>query len=131
MGRRGVRVSRETWLRARPVRAVEDYEVGDDGSATILVEIKPRGLLSRILSAVSIVPPPRYKRIVLDPMGTRVWLLCDGRHTVEDIIRRLVRETGLSRRSMEIAVYKYITMLVEKGLVVLVLPEGSGEGEKG
>ncbi len=128
--RKGVRVPRQVWLRAKPVRVAADYEINDEGNAVILVEINYRGLLARIMKAISIVPPPRYKRIVLDRMGTRVWLLCDGRHTVNDIVKKLVKETGMSRRSMELAVYQYISRLVEKGLVALVLPEeeeGGGE----
>ena len=121
--RKGIRVPREKWLRSIPVRLVEDYEIDENGNVVLLVELVEKGLFSRILRMLSIIPPPKFKRIILDKMGSRVWLMCDGKHSIDDIVRALVRETGLSRRNIELAVYNYINTLLIKGLIELRIPE--------
>lgn len=120
---KGIRIEREQWLKSIPVRVVEDYTEDDNGIVTILVELEYRGLIGKIIKAISITPPPKYKRIVLDKIGSVVWKMCDGKHTVEDIIKKLMSVTGLSRRNVELAVYHYIKTLVMKGLIELKIPE--------
>lgn len=120
---KGIRLSREQWLRSKPIRLIEDFERDSDGNIVIVVELVDKGVLAKIMKLFSIVPPPKYKRIVLDKIGSRVWMLCDGKHTVEDIIRKLVEETGFSRRNIELSVYNYLKTLIMKGLVELLIPE--------
>jgi len=120
---KGVRLSREQWLRSKPIRLIEDFERDSDGNIVIVVELVEKGVLAKIMKLFSIVPPPKYKRIVLDKIGSRVWMLCDGKHTVEDIVRKLVEETGFSRRNIELSVYNYLKTLIMKGLVELQIPE--------
>ncbi len=122
MRKKGIRVKREQWLRSKPLRTIEDYEVDDNGNIVLIVEVEEKGVLAKILKLFSIVPPPKYKKIVLDRIGSKVWLLCDGKHTIDDIVRVVMKETGLSRRNVEIAVYNYINQLVMKGLVQLQIP---------
>ncbi len=122
MRNKGIRVKREQWLRSKPLRTIEDYEVDDNGNIVLIVEVEEKGVLTKILKLFSIVPPPKYKKIVLDRIGSKVWLLCDGKHTIDDIVRVVMKETGLSRRNVEIAVYNYINQLVMKGLVQLQIP---------
>lgn len=118
-----IRIPREKWLSLKPLRLTEDYEVGSDGSVTIIARVEPRGFLTRFLRLVSIVPPPSYKRFVLDRVGGKLWLLCDGSRTIDDLIKILMKETGLSRRNVELAVYNYINILISKGLLALLATE--------
>ena len=120
--RKGIRVSRETWLNSRPVRVIDDYSVDENGNVVVVVEVVEKGLLAKIMRLLSIVPPPRYKKIVFDKIGSRVWILCDGKHTVNDIIKAVMRETGLSRRNVELAVYSFLNQLIVKGLIQLQIP---------
>jgi len=127
MRRRGLRLPREAWLKARPVRVFEDFRVADDGRVVILVEEEGKGVLAKILRILSPIPAPRYRRIELDKMGSMVWLMCDGKHTVEDIVRAVMRETGFSRRNAELAVYHFLNKLATRGLIQFILPSESGE----
>jgi len=128
--KKGIRISRDKWLRSIPKRLIEDFEKDDKGNIVIIVELREKGLLSKILKIISTSPTPRYKRIVLDQMGSRVWMLCDGKHSIDDIVKILVRETGLSRRNIELAIYNFIKTLATKGLIELYIPvdEGGGSG---
>ncbi len=120
--KKGLRITREQWLRSIPRRVVEDFTRDSDGNIVIILELKPKGIVSKILNYISITPPPRYKKIVLDKMGSRVWMLCDGKHSVEDIIKILVKETGFSRRNIELSIYNYLKTLIMKGLIELHIP---------
>ncbi len=120
---KGIRIPREKWLRSIPVRITDEYEIDEDGNAVILLQIEYKGIRGKLVKMFSITPLPQYKKIVLDKMGTTVWQLCDGKHTVDDIIRHLVKKTGMSRRNMEIAIYNYLKTLIEKGLIELHIPE--------
>lgn len=122
MRRKGVRIPREVWLRSKPVRLINDYVVDDGGNVVLIAEIAEKGLLSRLLKWFSVVPPPRYKKFVLDKMGSKVWLMCNGENTIEDIVKALVKETGLSRRNVELAVYSYLNTLISKGLIAMYTP---------
>lgn len=122
MRRKGIRVPREVWLKSKPVRLINDFVLDDNGNVVLIAEVVEKGFLSRILKWFSIVPPPRYRKFVLDKTGSKVWLMCNGENTVEDIVNALVRETGLSRRNIELAVYSYLNTLISKGLVAIQLP---------
>jgi hypothetical protein len=119
---KGIRISREQWLKSIPIRITNEYYENDDGTTTILVEIEYKGFIGKLLKIFSITPPPKYKRIVLDRIGSIVWKMCDGKHSVEDIIKKLMKETGLSRRNIELATYNYIKTLIMKGLIELRIP---------
>ncbi len=121
--RKGIRIPRELWLRSRPRRITDEYYTDDEGNTVILVELEYHGVIGKLLKIFSITPPPKYKRIVLDKMGSEVWRLCDGKHSIEDIIKHIMKKTGLSRRNVELAVYTYIRQLVEKGLLEVLIPE--------
>jgi hypothetical protein len=119
---KGLRITREQWLKSIPIRITNEYYENEDGSTTILVEIEYKGFIGKLLKIFSITPPPKYKRIVLDRIGSIVWKMCDGKHSIEDIIKKLVKETGLSRRNIELAIYNYIKTLIMKGLIELKIP---------
>jgi len=127
MRKRGLRIPREAWLKTRPVRVFEDFRVMDDGRVVILVEEAERSVLAKILRILSPIPTPRYRKIELDKMGSMVWLMCDGKHTVEDIVKAVMRETGFSRRNAELAVYHFLNQLATRGLIQFILPSESGK----
>ncbi|MFN7017228.1 MAG: PqqD family protein, partial [Fimbriimonadales bacterium] len=92
-------LDRRQVLRLYPLRnAVVRSEQKEDGVYTLIVPLPPRGLvgwLSRIFRL------PREHRIELDEIGSVVWTLCDGRHSVETIVQRLVQQFKLERREAE------------------------------
>ncbi|RLE78217.1 MAG: hypothetical protein DRJ56_00565, partial [Thermoprotei archaeon] len=66
------------------------------------------------------------KKILLDKVGSFVWDLCDGEHTVEDIIRELMREYKLHRREAEASLLLYLQMLSKRALIGFILPARKG-----
>ncbi len=127
--RKGIRIPREVWLKSRPHRVTEEYYRNEDGNIVIVVQLEYHGIMGKLLKIFSITPPPKYKKYILDKVGSEIWKLCDGKHTIEDIIKRVMKITGLSRRNAELATYTYIRQLVEKGLIELIIPTPPGGGE--
>jgi hypothetical protein len=119
-GTRGVRIGKQTigreqTLRLYPVRnpAVR-YETQPSGCILLIVPLRPRGLM-RLLTRLFKLP--REHRIELDETGSTVWSLCDGQHSVEAIVQRLVRQYKLERREAEYALFAFLNTLTRRGFI--------------
>lgn len=73
-----------------PVRTIES-EQADDGKVTINESRQDSGWLGRVLSKGL---EPGHNHIALDEVGSLVWSLCDGEHTVREIARALNARFG-------------------------------------
>ena len=62
---------------------------------------------------------PDHKKIELDQIGSDVWELCDGTHSVENIARRISEGYKLNKRQAETSVTAYLKMLADRRLVGL------------
>jgi hypothetical protein len=75
-----------------------------------------------------ILPFSPNRRVELEPVGSGVLGLCDGRRTVEAIIERFATDHQLSFREGQLAVTQFLRQLMQRGLVVLV---GKDKGPNG
>ena len=128
---------KEVFLRSRPVRNPNvRWEKYPSGEVAIILKLRKTKSV-RLLSLF--VRLPEEKKLVLDKVGSRVWELCDGEHTVEDIIEMLMREYKLRRREAEVSLTAYLQQLIKRGLIGLLPPkelerakkEASGQEEHG
>ena len=62
---------------------------------------------------------PDDKKIELDQIGSEVWELCDGSHSVESISQRISQSYKLNRRQAETSVTAYLKMLADRRLIGL------------
>ena len=70
---------------------------------------------------------PEAKPIQLDEVGTFVWSLCDGDHTVNDLVQELCREYKLNKREVEVSLTQYLQTLGKRGLVAFAIPREVAE----
>jgi hypothetical protein len=119
-GKRGLRIGKQTLgreqtLRLYPLRnpAVR-YETMSNGCVLLIVPVRPRGLM-RLLTRLFKLP--REHRIELDETGSTVWNLCNGQHSVEAIVQRLVRQYKLERREAEYALFAFLNTLTRRGFI--------------
>jgi len=77
--------------------------------------------VGRALALVFAVPKER--KIALDQVGADIWELCDGRHTVEDIIAALTRKYRLNRKEAEVSLTAYLRQLGRRGLIGFAVPK--------
>ncbi len=72
-----------------------------------------------------ILPYSSHRRVELDELGMRFLDLCDGVHTIEEIIENFARMHRLSFREAQISVQHFSKQLVERGVIAIVGQESS------
>jgi hypothetical protein len=111
-------------LSARPVlNRLVRVEHGEDGHAILQV---PRGDSALVRSVSRWFHLPPYRPIALDELGTFVIELCDGRHTVRDLVDMFAKRFKLNRREAELGMTTFLRTLARRSIVALVI-----EGEDG
>jgi len=123
--KRNRRVSRDEAFAAYPVRnASLPYERLDTGEVSITVNRRRDGW-ARLLALVFVVP--RARQIVLDQVGSDIWELCDGAHTVRDIVNHVIAKYKLNRKEAEVSLATYLKNLGKRGLVGFAVPAKEGK----
>jgi hypothetical protein len=87
-----------------------------------LREFKKRSIIRRLF------PTPDTKKIQLDKLGMEVFLLCDGKHRVKEIIDIFQEKYRLTPTETEISIKKYLMSLTERHLVGFMIPEKIAKG---
>ena len=59
------------------------------------------------------------KKLQLDSIGSRVWLMIDGSTDVKTLIKAIAPEAGLSLQEAEISITTFLRELGRRGLIVL------------
>lgn len=113
------KITRPQALASRPMQLVTcDLIETADGGAKLKVPLKPR----RIGGWLFRLPEGAAKTFELDSLGLFVWRHCDGKCSVQQIIRKMAKEHNLSLREVEVATVQFLQMLVKKGLVGMTVP---------
>lgn len=105
---------RRDLLRMRPIRNPQLDWREEDGSIVLHIERKTNWK-TRLIDIF--VPLPDERTIVLDSIGTDVWLMIDGETTVEQIVQALAKKYQLSAREAEISLQQYLQNLGRRGYI--------------
>lgn len=117
-------VSRQEAMAARPVQMIKcELERTGDGGAKLKVPLRQSGFVGKVFR----VPEGATKTFELDALGLFVWESCDGKNSVQQIIRRLAKEHSLTQREVEVATISFLKMLVRKGLVGMSVEKRKSE----
>lgn len=119
------RVSPEQVLASRPVRNPEVVAEELEDGGLRLVTRRRGDWWVRALSAI--FPIPRERRIELDSVGRQVWELCDGEHSLRQLIEAFQVRHKLTRAEAEWSLRNYLRDLGKRGLVGFVV-EARGRG---
>jgi hypothetical protein len=76
-----------------------------------------------------LLPFRREKGIELDAVGQQVWEACDGQHRMEEIIEGFARHHQLRFHDARSSVMQFVRSLLQRNLLVLVVPERPGSRE--
>jgi len=113
--------SQEEFLRLKPVKnPYLKWDKSETGEAVITLELKKTkgtNFWSKLF------PTPKEKRISLDKIGTFVWERCDGKHTVEQIVKGLQDEYKMMRQEAEISLTTFLQQLSKRGFIGVLIPE--------
>jgi len=115
------RLDREQSLSARPVlNSLVKVEKDEDENAVLQIPRRDTAM-SRVVARVFKLSP--YKRLTLDELGTFVIKLCDGRHTVREVVDKFRKRFRLNQREAELSMRKFLRALAEKSIIGLIVEE--------
>jgi len=113
-------ITKDVLLKSKPIRNPElEWQRYPSGEVAVMIKGKAKGF-TKIVAKMAKVEPK--KKILLDKVGSFVWDLCDGEHTVEDIIKELMKKYKLHRREAEASLLLYLQMLSKRALIGFILP---------
>jgi hypothetical protein len=116
------KITREQLLGARPLRHpriewAREPRKGDSTPVALLKIPRLRGRWPDLVAKWLKVPD--HKKVELDEIGSDVWQMCDGTHTVDAIAKAVASSYRLNRRQAEVSVTAYLKMLAERQLLAL------------
>jgi len=109
------RFTREQQLAAKPIQLIDAKLTETSSGAKLQVPVKPRRLAGLLLR----LPKGTTKTFELDPLGLLVWQSCDGKTSVQQIIRKLAKRYNLNLREAEVPTLTFLSTLARKGLIGL------------
>jgi len=112
-------VTPEQILGSRPVRNEGVSAEETEGGGLRIVAQRRDAWWIRPLNAV--LPIPRERRIELDGVGKQVWEMCDGEHTLRDMIEVFQERHKLTRMEAEWSLRNYLKDLGKRNLVGFVV----------
>ena len=117
-----VKVSRKEFLRIKLLRNPNlEWNKDENEEVTIHLPYKKGGYFRNFFSRFYKIP--EEKKIKLDKIGSLVWILCDGNHTVEKVAHAIQKKYKLVREEAEAALKTYLNHLIERRFLGFVLPK--------
>jgi hypothetical protein len=118
-------VTKEEFLRLRPVIS-PFVEQKKKTEKFLLLKLdtsmyKKRSLKRRFL------PTPDFKRIQLDTLGMDIFLMCDGKNRIKDIIKIFQDKYKMTETETQLSVQKFIISLTDRHLIGYIIPKDVAE----
>ncbi|MFH1731971.1 MAG: PqqD family protein [Planctomycetota bacterium] len=115
----------DSWKRMLDARAVRNTAArADQGEPdAVVVHVKTVRPWYMVPPVSWIVPHRPERRVELDRLGSQVWRLCDGERTVETVVDSFAADHELTFHEARVAVAGYISSLVKRGVLAIVMPE--------
>ena len=108
-------------MKAFPVRnQLITWEIDDKGEAALVIPQKET-LWIRLVSKLFMLPGKRV--IVLDSIGTYVWQMCDGKHTISQIITGVQKQYQLTRKEAETSLFTFMQQLGKRNFIQFAIPQ--------
>ena len=67
-------------------------------------------------------PVPEERKVVLDPIGSDVWRVCDGETSIADVMKVLQREYKLGAKEAELSLQQFFKDLGKRGYIGFAVP---------
>jgi hypothetical protein len=102
-------------LKSKPARNdALTWEKNENEEVTITVERRD-DWKAKVLSKIFWIPKSRA--LMLDQIGAQVWDMCDGKTSVDAMIRKLSTEHKLNLKEAEVSLLTYLKSLGKKNLI--------------
>ena len=114
-------IDRTQSLAARP--ALNDLISFERNSRGLTVLHMPRRRTGMVRVVAKAFRLPPYKQIELDELGSYTLELCDGSHSVGEMVRLFAGEFKLNRREAEVSMLSYLQSLAKRGIISFAVPQ--------
>jgi len=115
------KLTREQSLSALPVRnTLITYHRSEAGETELIIP-RRSDWLGKLMAFAFFVPSER--KIILESIGSDVWELCDGEHSVNQIVDALIEKHKLNRREAETSLTEYLRKLGKRRLIAFAIPK--------
>ena len=114
-------VTRAQALRIFPVRNPGlEWEEDEEGLVRATM-VRRTDLWGRLVA--SALSTPETRQLQLDEVGSFVWQLCDGEHSMNDLVETMMAKYKLGRREVEASLNEFMKMLAKRGMVAVAVPK--------
>ena len=114
-------VDRSKVLKAFPLRnQLITWEIDDKEEASLVIPQKDKRWV-KWTSKLFMLPDKRV--VVLDSIGAYVWQMCDGKHTISQIIKALQKKHQLTRKEAETSLFTFIQTLGKRNFIQFAIPQ--------
>lgn len=117
----GLNFTRDDVMKSRPVRnTLIKWEKSENDEVSLVVPQKET-LWVKTVSKLFMLP--RSRVVVLDEVGSVVWVMCDGHNSIDTIVRALANKYKLTRKEAETSLLAYFRKLGKRGMVGFAVPK--------
>ena len=111
--------SREDAINCVPAKRTDISESRlETGEVLLVYPLTVRPLFAMMLRRLrQESQPPPMKKLQLDQLGSGVWMMIDGRRTVQQIIQWFAKEHTLQQKEAELSVTAFLRELGRRGLI--------------
>jgi len=121
LGQPGPQITRHQALAIKPLRNPNlEWKYNEEGYVVAMLT-RRGGATGKLINFFIAVPEERP--VVLDEVGTFVWKMCNGEHSVEQISEALSDKYNLTRREVEVSLNEYLRMLAKRGMILVAVPQ--------
>ena len=111
-------------MKALPLRnELIKWEVDDKGEAALVVPQKQKFWI-RMVSKTFILPEKRV--VALDDVGSYVWQLCDGKNSINQIIKHLCERYRMTRKEAETSLFTFMRQLGKRNFIGFAVQKTKG-----
>lgn len=96
------------------------WEIDDKGEASLVIPQTGK-LWLKLASKLFMLPEKRV--IVLDSIGAYVWQMCDGKHTISQIIKGVQKQHQLTRTEAEMSLLTFMQQLGKRNFIQFAIPQ--------
>ena len=122
------KIGREAMLNSKPTRN-DTLEWSKNEEEEVVITLR-RAENTRVKLLSKLFWVPEKRTLVLDQIGSQVWDMCDGRTTVQAMIRRLSEAHKLNQKEAEISLLTYLKNLGRKRLVGFIVDKQDLPGRR-
>ena len=119
--------ARREFMALRPVR---NPKLGWDEVEGRVVLRVPRPDSWQVKIVNIFFPVPEERKVILDPIGSDVWRVCDGETPIAEVTKVLQREYKLGAREAELSLQQFFKDLGRRGYIGFATPIARAEKKR-